>query len=947
MLPQKHGEQKRQHEMRREGFKLKRALALIVAVAMVLCGNIFALAEAEPDITVWDSGGEQITVEVSKSTPGDIDYGNQSTNRYKLKTASPIKEAAFTPIGQAPDNTMQFTIQNEETQTDGSRITTFRVSAKRASGYTDLEGSYQYTLTVTLENGGKLEFPCTLTVNEIPMVLIAKQGETTAWQNGEFQAGKTTELAAVIRDEAASADKQYLIQWYFEGDRDAVEWKTANTTTQYSDSKVWAGSTAAVTGLHSGIVTVGAKLYMGEKGETLKPDADKLVSSWKYADIPVRAADGDTPEDNYWKYPGNSYTYKTYESSYDDRYLTEYYGDLDDQFTLDSPSQVTDVKFSGMTDGIKFDYEKLSEMENSDGSWRTVLLFKKQIATQEPKTYKATGTIHFADGDTMPFDCTVNVEKDFTVGFIDDPDEWEFYTGQSREIAVEAYSDDELSYTYRWVIEDGTENAGFTSVKGAPNGMTVTRGPMSPAKAMVDSVHVYTYQTGSFTIACYVTAVINGESVTWAARQEGVEIQTTKAVDDVEINDVVSEIKNGGQATLVVPNDKGVSADQMDKLKAEAKEGAKVTLKPANGGDLTLTFEPSKVDASKLDGKLFTPAFTPAMPPQAENNGIKPAGGQWVQFAYSGNLPAPMTVRMKADSSYKKGEKLTLWWYENDRLVSQTTEVTWDGDYVVFTLEHFSTYAVYPQGVDPNPASNGGDPFNPSRPSGSGGSGGGSGGGGGSNGGAKTVAKSLLNGSLSGSVAASGTTTATAATVTAAEATSAATKAVAQAKAAGKATGTVRFVNAQFLPKAALDAINAASSGKGVALTVCADTVSNGVIVSRLYIDPASYRLSAELKTGVEVGSPTVEGHFAKYFSNRLKAVRFAQQGTFGTDVGVAVKLDMGAIDSSKIVLYTYDITTNAFAPLADQTHFIDANGYLHFTTAQGNYVLISEGPLD
>lgn len=63
-------------------------------------------------------------------------------------------------------------------------------------------------------------------------------------------------------------------------------------------------------------------------------------------------------------------------------------------------------------------------------------------------------------------------------------------------------------------------------------------------------------------------------------------------------------------------------------------------------------------------------------------------------------------------------------------------------------------------------------------------------------------------------------------------------------------------------------------------------------------------------------------------------------------DVGVAVKLDLRGLDSSKLVLYSYDPVKNNYCMLSDQTYLIDANGYLHFTTSMGNNVVVSEGPL-
>ena len=188
--------------------------------------------------------------------------------------------------------------------------------------------------------------------------------------------------------------------------------------------------------------------------------------------------------------------------------------------------------------------------------------------------------------------------------------------------------------------------------------------------------------------------------------------------------------------------------------------------------------------------------------------------------------------------------------------------------------------------------------------------------------------------------------TATAKTVSVADATSAANKAVDQAKAGGKTRSYVRFVNPAAISKAALDAIQKVSTQKGIQLSVYADTIVNNVIVSRMYIDPATYTLSTDLKTSVITNVPTVKAHFNKYFKNKLQVVGFTQQGSLGTNIAAAVKLDFNGMDTSKIVLYSYDAVQNRYSILSDQTYFIDVNGYLHFTTSEGNYIIVSEGQL-
>ncbi len=83
-----------------------------------------------------------------------------------------------------------------------------------------------------------------------------------------------------------------------------------------------------------------------------------------------------------------------------------------------------------------------------------------------------------------------------------------------------------------------------------------------------------------------------------------------------------------------------------------------------------------------------------------------------------------------------------------------------------------------------------------------------------------------------------------------------------------------------------------------------------------------------------------------EYFKNKLQVVGFTQQGPLGTNIAAAVKLDFNGMDTSKLVLYSYDAVQNRYSILSDQTYFIDVNGYLHFTTSEGNYIIVSEGQL-
>lgn len=149
--------------------------------------------------------------------------------------------------------------------------------------------------------------------------------------------------------------------------------------------------------------------------------------------------------------------------------------------------------------------------------------------------------------------------------------------------------------------------------------------------------------------------------------------------------------------------------------------------------------------------------------------------------------------------------------------------------------------------------------------------------------------------------------------------------------------------------KAVKDAVDQAAAGTGVNVTpvVWSDVVRNGVVQSRMYIDPAKYAsLTGDIKLGVELSAPSVSTLFDKYFSNNIRIVKFEHTGPFGMAIEVAVKLDLTNMNTENLYFYSYDAATNVYTPIANPMYYIDTNGYLHFTVSNGGHVIISDGPL-
>lgn len=182
--------------------------------------------------------------------------------------------------------------------------------------------------------------------------------------------------------------------------------------------------------------------------------------------------------------------------------------------------------------------------------------------------------------------------------------------------------------------------------------------------------------------------------------------------------------------------------------------------------------------------------------------------------------------------------------------------------------------------------------------------------------------------------------------VKAAKAASDMDKAAEKAAAAGSATAQVSVRNAKSVSADALRAIAQAAQKSGVRGQLLADQVVNGKIASRLYIDPAkAANLNGDIRLGVTVGNPKVERAFSKLTSEKVAVVSFEQKNNFGMDIEVAAKADLDGMDVKSLKFYSYDAAANRYYQVFPE-FFVDANGYLHFTTGVGNHMVITNASL-
>ena len=90
----------------------------------------------------------------------------------------------------------------------------------------------------------------------------------------------------------------------------------------------------------------------------------------------------------------------------------------------------------------------------------------------------------------------------------------------------------------------------------------------------------------------------------------------------------------------------------------------------------------------------------------------------------------------------------------------------------------------------------------------------------------------------------------------------------------------------------------------------------------------------------------TVTNHFLKWFDNNISVIHFDQIYGWGQAVQIAAKLDLSGMDTDNLVFYSYDIATNTYRRIQAPAYWVDANGYLRFTTELAGDIIVSEGAL-
>lgn len=135
----------------------------------------------------------------------------------------------------------------------------------------------------------------------------------------------------------------------------------------------------------------------------------------------------------------------------------------------------------------------------------------------------------------------------------------------------------------------------------------------------------------------------------------------------------------------------------------------------------------------------------------------------------------------------------------------------------------------------------------------------------------------------------------------------------------------------------------------GVKARVSSDTLSEDgkAVEVRVTLDPEQITETVKLDGYVRKSETrAVENTFKKYFENQTAVIRLGQEGEFGQTAKVAAKLDLTGFDTENLYIYRYDKQTNTYS-LINTPYRIDANGYLHFHTDIGGFIVVSDGELE
>ena len=331
-------------------------------------------------------------------------------------------------------------------------------------------------------------------------------------------------------------------------------------------------------------------------------------------------------------------------------------------------------------------------------------------------------------------------------------------------------------------------------------------------------------------------------------------------------------------------------------------------------------------------------------------------GGSPATKTHNGSVNIQMNVPSKLQGAKNI---LAIHYHNNERRIVPVHRI---GSKLNFTLQGLSDVVL----VEYTPGESVSKPSTPSgndnryvayNPSSNRGSGSGSSGGStGSNAGIFSPVTSTINSILKaqlskGIVGAASTVTSTATAAisspaTQAAATRALSQAISQAHTNGSNNAQITMRNISVVSASILQALASDAQKSGMNAYLSVDTMKNGVVDVRVQIPvSAASRLGRDVNMA-SIDNTAVKTHFNRYYSNRLDVVALAQNGSFGVPASVAARLSLPNAKAADLHFYSFNPATNSYQEMPQTDAFFDVNGYLHFNTEAGGYIIVSDGTL-
>ncbi|RKJ55679.1 hypothetical protein D7Y09_09310 [bacterium 1XD42-1] len=205
------------------------------------------------------------------------------------------------------------------------------------------------------------------------------------------------------------------------------------------------------------------------------------------------------------------------------------------------------------------------------------------------------------------------------------------------------------------------------------------------------------------------------------------------------------------------------------------------------------------------------------------------------------------------------------------------------------------------------------------------------------------ILKSQLSKGIVGASAATNSVTASvSAPATQAAAARALSQAISQARSNGSNNAQISMRNISVVSANILQALVSDAQKSGLNAYLSVDTMKNGIVDVRVQIPvSAAARLGRDINMA-SMDNTAVKAHFNRYYSNRLDVVALAQKGSFGVPASVAARLALPNAKAADLHFYSFNAATNTYQEITQTDAFFDVNGYLHFNTELGDYIIIS-----